>query len=192
MKAPDAEELYSGRRGPGRRGDAARGRQGEDPLRLQGEHAASRPPETARVPSKARWRSPISTRRRSTDEWVNALKSGGKSRGRFEQSGAAGRGRDDRVHRAARALQGLLWDSQKMEFTNSEAATKLVRREQYRPGWDSLSHEETRMALSRREFLAASTECSGGGARGPPWSLARGRARSGCPSAARRGAHRAP
>ena len=32
----------------------------------------------------------------------------------------------------------LLWDSQKMEFTNSEAATKLVRREQYRAGWEKL------------------------------------------------------
>jgi len=32
----------------------------------------------------------------------------------------------------------LLWDSQKMEFTNSEAATKLVRREQYRAGWEQL------------------------------------------------------
>jgi hypothetical protein len=32
----------------------------------------------------------------------------------------------------------LLWDSQKMEFTNSEAATKLVRREQYRPGSEQL------------------------------------------------------
>ena len=29
----------------------------------------------------------------------------------------------------------LLWDAQKMEFTNSEEANKLVRRE-YRPGWE--------------------------------------------------------
>ena len=30
----------------------------------------------------------------------------------------------------------LLWDSSKMEFTNSEAATRLVRREHYRQGWE--------------------------------------------------------
>ena len=30
----------------------------------------------------------------------------------------------------------LLWDTEKMEFTNSAEATKLVRREQYRAGWD--------------------------------------------------------
>jgi len=30
----------------------------------------------------------------------------------------------------------LLWDSQKMEFTNSETATELVGREQYRQGWE--------------------------------------------------------
>jgi hypothetical protein len=32
----------------------------------------------------------------------------------------------------------LLWDSQKMEFTNSTEATKLVRREQYRSGWEAI------------------------------------------------------
>jgi len=30
----------------------------------------------------------------------------------------------------------LLWDAQKMEFTNSPAANKFVRREEYRGGWE--------------------------------------------------------
>ena len=32
----------------------------------------------------------------------------------------------------------LLWDAEKMEFTNSTLATKFVRREQYRDGWETL------------------------------------------------------
>ena len=32
----------------------------------------------------------------------------------------------------------LIWDAAKMEFTNSIAATKFVRREQYRDGWEQL------------------------------------------------------
>jgi hypothetical protein len=70
------------------------------------------------------------------DEWVNALKSGGKSRGSFEQVEPLA----EAVTIACIALRvpykRLLWDSQKMEFTNSEAATKLVRRQQYRQGWE--------------------------------------------------------
>jgi hypothetical protein len=72
------------------------------------------------------------------DEWVNALKSGVKSRGSFEQVEPLA----EAVTIANIALRvpykRLLWDSQKMEFTNSEAATKLVRREQYRPGSEQL------------------------------------------------------
>jgi len=72
------------------------------------------------------------------DEWVNALKNGGKSRGSFEQVEPLA----EAVTIANIALRvpykRLLWDSQKMEFTNSEAATKLVRRENYRPGWEQL------------------------------------------------------
>ena len=70
------------------------------------------------------------------DEWVNALKSGGKSRGSFEQVEPLA----EAVTLACIALRvpykRLLWDSQKMEFKNSEAATKLVRRQQYRQGWE--------------------------------------------------------
>lgn len=72
------------------------------------------------------------------DEWVNALKNGGKSRGSFEQVEPLA----EAVTIATIALRvpykRLLWDSQKMEFTNSEAATKLVRREHYRPGFEQL------------------------------------------------------
>jgi hypothetical protein len=72
------------------------------------------------------------------DEWVNALKNGGKSRGSFEQVEPLA----EAVTIANIALRvpykRLLWDSQKMEFTNSEAASKLVRREQYRQGWEQL------------------------------------------------------
>jgi hypothetical protein len=31
-----------------------------------------------------------------------------------------------------------MWDAQKMEFTNSPDANKLVRREEYRPGWEKI------------------------------------------------------
>jgi hypothetical protein len=70
------------------------------------------------------------------DEWVNALKNGGKSRDSFEQVEPLA----EAVTIACIALRvpykRLLWDSSKTEFTNSEAATKLVRREQYRQGWE--------------------------------------------------------
>jgi hypothetical protein len=72
------------------------------------------------------------------DEWVNALKHGGKSRGSFEQVEPLA----EAVTIANIALRvpykRLLWDSQKMEFTNSDAATKLVRREHYRPGFEQV------------------------------------------------------
>jgi hypothetical protein len=72
------------------------------------------------------------------DEWVNAIKSGKKSQGSFEQVAALA----EAVTLANIALRvpykRLLWDAAKMEFTNSPEATKLVRREQYRPGWETL------------------------------------------------------
>ena len=72
------------------------------------------------------------------DEWVNAIKSGKKSKGSFEEVGALG----EAVTLAGIALRvpykRLLWDAEKMEFTNSADATKLVRRAQYREGWDKL------------------------------------------------------
>jgi hypothetical protein len=72
------------------------------------------------------------------DEWVNALKSGGRSRGSFDQVEPLA----EAVTIASIALRvpykRLLWDSPKMEFTNSEAATKLVGREHYRQGFEQL------------------------------------------------------
>jgi hypothetical protein len=72
------------------------------------------------------------------DEWVNAIKSGKKSQGSFEEVSALA----EAVTLAGVALRvpykRLLWDAQKMEFTNSAEANKLIRREQYREGWDKL------------------------------------------------------
>jgi GFO/IDH/MocA oxidoreductase family protein len=72
------------------------------------------------------------------DEWVNAIKNGTKSRGSFEQVEPLA----EAVTLANIALrvpyQRLFWDARKMEFTNSEMANKLVRREQYRAGWERL------------------------------------------------------
>jgi hypothetical protein len=72
------------------------------------------------------------------DEWVNAIRTGGKSRGSFEQVAALA----EAVTLAAIALRvpykRLLWDAEKTEFTDSTEANKFIRREQYRPGWESL------------------------------------------------------
>ena len=70
------------------------------------------------------------------DEWTSAIKSGKKSRGSFEEVAPLA----EAVTLANIALRvpykRLLWDAQKMEFTNSPAANKFVRREEYRSGWD--------------------------------------------------------
>jgi hypothetical protein len=72
------------------------------------------------------------------DEWVNSIKRGTKSMGSFEQVAPLA----EAVTLANIALRvpykRLLWDAQKMEFTNSPEANKLVRREQYRHGWEAL------------------------------------------------------
>jgi hypothetical protein len=72
------------------------------------------------------------------DEWVNAIKNGKKSKGSFEEVAALA----EAVTLANIALRvpykRLLWDKEKMEFTNSPEATKLIRREQYREGWEKL------------------------------------------------------
>ena len=72
------------------------------------------------------------------DEWINAVKSGKKSRGSFEQVAAL----SEAVTLGNIALRvpykRLLWDSAQMTFTNSPEANRLVRREAYRPGWDTL------------------------------------------------------
>ena len=72
----------------------------------------------------------------SDDEWVNAIRSGKRSRGSFEEVAPLA----EAVTLANIALRvpykRLLWDVRKMEFTNSPAANKFVRREEYRSGWD--------------------------------------------------------
>jgi hypothetical protein len=72
------------------------------------------------------------------DEWVNAIRKGTKSKGSFEQVAPFA----EAVTMANIALRvpykRLFWDTQKMEFTNSPEATKLVRRERYRDGWEPL------------------------------------------------------
>jgi hypothetical protein len=70
------------------------------------------------------------------DEWTNAVKNGKKSRGSFEDVAPLA----EAVTLANIALRvpykRLLWDAQTMQFTNSPAANKFVRREEYRSGWD--------------------------------------------------------
>ncbi|HET7697302.1 MAG TPA: Gfo/Idh/MocA family oxidoreductase [Vicinamibacterales bacterium] len=71
------------------------------------------------------------------DEWVNALKQKAKSsKGSFENVAALA----EAVTLATIALRvpykRLVWDSAKLEFTNSPEATRLVRREQTRSGWE--------------------------------------------------------
>jgi hypothetical protein len=72
------------------------------------------------------------------DEWVDAVKNGKKSKGSFEEVSALA----EAVTLATIALRvpykRLLWDASAMAFTNSPEATALVRREQYRPGWESI------------------------------------------------------
>lgn len=72
------------------------------------------------------------------DEWINAVKNGTKSRGGFEQVAPLA----EAVTLANIALRvpykRLFWDARTMAFTNSEDANKLVRRQEYRPGWEKL------------------------------------------------------
>lgn len=72
------------------------------------------------------------------DEFLNAIKKQTKSKGSFEEVSALA----EAVTLGCIALRvpykRLLWDAQKMEFTNSAEATKLVRRERYREGWEPL------------------------------------------------------
>lgn len=72
------------------------------------------------------------------DEWVNAIRKGAKSKGSFEDVSALA----EAVTLAGIALRvpykRLIWDAARTEFTNSADANKLVRREAYRSGWDTL------------------------------------------------------
>jgi hypothetical protein len=72
------------------------------------------------------------------DEWVNAIRNGTKSKGSFEEVAALAEAVTLGIIALRVPYKRLLWDTQKMEFTNSADATRLVRREQYRQGWDTL------------------------------------------------------
>jgi hypothetical protein len=73
------------------------------------------------------------------DEWTGAIRKGGKSPGSFEQVAPLA----EAVTLATIALRvpykRLLWNAEAMEFTNSPDATKLVRRTQYREGWETIT-----------------------------------------------------
>ena len=66
-----------------------------------------------------------------------------KSRGSFEQVAPLA----EAVTLATIALRvpykRLLWDAAAMAFTNSPEATKLVRRQQYREGWETRPRRAT-------------------------------------------------
>jgi Oxidoreductase family, NAD-binding Rossmann fold/Oxidoreductase family, C-terminal alpha/beta domain len=72
------------------------------------------------------------------DEWTNAIRNGTKSRGSFEEVAALA----EAVTLGNIALRvpykRLMWDARRMEFTNSPEASELVRREQYRNGWEQI------------------------------------------------------
>lgn len=72
------------------------------------------------------------------DEWITAIKKKAKSKGSFEQVAPLAEAVTLACIATRVPYKRLLWDAQKMEFTNSPEATKLVRREQYREGWDKL------------------------------------------------------
>jgi hypothetical protein len=72
------------------------------------------------------------------DEWVVAIKSGRKSKGSFEEVGALA----EAVALAGIALRvpykRLMWDAARTEFTNAPEANALIRRAEYRAGWETL------------------------------------------------------
>jgi hypothetical protein len=75
----------------------------------------------------------------SEDEWVQAIRNGTKSsKGSFEQVAPLA----EAVTLATIALRvpytRLLWDAEKMEFTNSPEANRFVRRDLYRQGWEKI------------------------------------------------------
>ena len=71
------------------------------------------------------------------DEWVNMLTNKTKtSKGSFENVAALAEAVTLAVIALRVPYKRLLWDSAKLEFTNSPEATKLVRRQQTRPGWE--------------------------------------------------------
>ena len=136
-EAADARGAVRGQGGSRRRRDALHRRQGQDPLRLQGQQGETHSEEPPADVRRIRSSSPSSTRRAGDDEWVNAIRSETKSsKGSFEAVAPLG----EAVALAVIALRvpykRLMWDAAKMEFTNSPEANKLIRRELTRPGFE--------------------------------------------------------
>jgi hypothetical protein len=73
------------------------------------------------------------------DEWVNALKAKSKtSKGSFEQVAPLAEAVTIAMVALRVPYKRLIWNSEALEFTNSADATKLVRRQQAREGWDQI------------------------------------------------------
>jgi hypothetical protein len=73
------------------------------------------------------------------DEWVNTLKNHRKdSKGSFEQVAPLAEAVTIALVALRVPYKRLQWDSAKLEFSNSADATKLVRRQQVREGWDRI------------------------------------------------------
>jgi hypothetical protein len=72
------------------------------------------------------------------DEWVGAIRGARRSRGSFEAVGPLAQA----VALAGIALRvpykRLMWDATAGRFTNSDDANRLIRREAYRDGWDTI------------------------------------------------------
>ena len=72
------------------------------------------------------------------DEWVGAIRDGRRSKGSFEAVGPLAQA----VALACIALRvpykRLIWDGTAGRFTNSGDANRLLRREAYRDGWESI------------------------------------------------------
>jgi predicted dehydrogenase len=72
------------------------------------------------------------------DEWINAIRKGTKSKGSFEEIAPFAEALTLGNIALRVPYKRLAWDAKAMAFTNSPEATKLVRREQYRAGWEQL------------------------------------------------------
>jgi hypothetical protein len=68
------------------------------------------------------------------DEWADAAKNGGRSRGSFQDAESLAMSVAVAIIALKNPGERLFWDNANMRFTNSEAANQMVRRE-YRDGW---------------------------------------------------------
>ena len=82
------------------------------------------------------------------EEWINAIRKGTKSNGRFENVGAlayavsmasiALRQPYKRLHFNLEKMEFSEYNAAKKTFVRNEAATKLIKRENQRPEWDKI------------------------------------------------------